>query len=144
MHTISAEQLLKAYNGTMKYLAADITGRVWAYEQKPVYSDDDGWTHDECKYIPLGNISITEFENKSIKKCIYKAKPSNDDWVGCVGWFWDQEYESTSINKSLGILEWINSNDDEPYKKQNGWYFKYFRPATRDEIKFFNDDTSEE
>lgn len=137
-HTISAEQLLKAYNGKYKYVTMDSNKGIAVWAKKPTYADGD-WGGFGLQYY-LEKIAITEFQNKPAEECLYKAKPSEEDMIGCVGFFWD-DYTSGG---SYGILQAINNNLERPYKPQFSGGYKHFRPATRDEIKFFNDDTSEE
>lgn len=139
MHTISAEQLLKAYNGKYKYVTMNIGEVVWVHVIKPYY-ENGIWVSDRRRLM-LNQIAITEFQNKPSEECIYKAKPSEEDWIGCVGWFWDEEDDE----KELSFLTRIDVCEERyRYLAQGSAPFIHFRPATRDEIKFFNDDTSEE
>ena len=95
MHTISAEQLLKAYNGKYKYVTMDKGGQVDLFASKPILNESTFYWLPSIKIDPtslsLGKIAITEFQGKDWTECIYKAKPSEEDMIGCIGWFWDEE-----------------------------------------------------
>lgn len=143
MHTISAEELLKAYNGKYKYVTQTRYGQVQLWVRKPIMTDQNyRWAKikNSDDEISIGQIAITEFQDKDWKECIYKATPPEEDMIGCVGWFWDNEEQACVI----GILHKIEP--DVAFRRYvDGDYspWKHFRPATRDEIKFFNDDTAE-
>lgn len=145
--TISAETLLSAYNGKYKYVTMDEDGDVCLFSVKPIIWNSE-WTRKDTDsaVVVIGKIAITEFQGKEYSECIYKAKPLEEDWVGTLCYFADDELsiEDPAI-REINILKRIAKPGIRyRYIPEDDRAWMFCRPVRPDEIKFFNDDTSEE
>lgn len=80
--------------------------------------------------IPANLIAINWHDKTEITRPVDYEK-----MVGCVGWFWD-EYEETS---TIGILTEYKQLLAEPFIRNSSTRFSYFRPAKKSELKFWGE-----
>lgn len=81
-------------------------------------------------YVSTVLISINWHDKTEITRPVDYEK-----MVGCVGWFWD-EYEETS---TIGILTEYKQLLAEPFIRNSSTRFSYFRPAKKSELKFWGE-----
>ena len=61
-----------------------------------------------------------------------EQQEATEDDVGKLCWFWDVDN-----NKFIEVLAGYNKDSKTPYECGAGWYNRYCRPLTKEEIKEF-------
>ena len=135
-NTVSIETLLRACQGQYRYATKSDDGKITLWVNKPRPCEPvKTWAAavpDMTDMQVIRKIAITEFQEKHWKDCFYELKPSEQDWIGCVGYFWNED-ETCPF---FGILDAIYKGANHPYRKQEGGkQYEHFRPATSEEIK---------
>lgn len=145
MHTISAEQLLESQTFTKEkliYLVKDKDGAIVGCRTKPK-PNNTFW--EGANRFCFGHIAITDFQGKDWMECIYKAKPSEEDWVGTLCFFADSAFGLDDQRiREISVLSIIDKESKQPYLSVENDWWAHCRPVRPDEVEFFNDDTSEE
>lgn len=134
---ISIKDIKKIIDKRAGWIAKDAEGDVWWFQEKPSQSFGKMWnTTAEVVFGRLGYVEVEEFQGKNWADCCLPLPDTEEDWVGCLCLFWNEDEIS---RRRHSILMKINDASPFPYQDKLGLSWSCCRPVKPEEIKFYKE-----
>lgn len=131
---ISIKDVRKVIDKRANWIVKEKSGEVLWHIEKP--SKKSTIWYSPSLIGSLGYIEVEEFQGKDWADCCLPLPDNEENWIGCLCWFWDT---GAIRRKSCGIL--MNINGDAPfhYQDRKGTFWEHCKPAKPEEIKFYEE-----